>query len=551
MAHNTTSTARESPALALLVIAVCLFFAYSSALFIPYAHRDDPSRIVYYSDSYAPDQRITPSQTDNWGMSITAHLKEWDLSIGRPFQYLWQRTLFQFTSTVGDMCWMRFVGLVGAVLFAWTVFISLRQAGWGFHHSLGLALCLGFLPAVQATVSWASANHGVWAAFLGCLAGYLCQRSVPGRHRWLRRILSAVFFLSALLLHQAAGMTFWLVVGIMVFSLPRPDRAELKKLFVMAAVGLLAMAAAFVVHQQGTAYGTSSGFLWMHKSHYTDVSLDAGNISTLLTGRLFSTVFSPYVVFAPLSMMSLDIYLYFATHPMHNGSGLIAHLNPLNQFLQVFSCAFFLTTLIGLYFYFEGSRLRRMLLCVAAMGLLFFSYIPVLLTNVTSINHRMMFAISSLEVFYLFLAACGFYRRFLHRKAPPKWGILLLAIALGAFADYNVARFVVWPQALETGLAHYKLSQPEIQKAKRVVFLQPASVPGVCSDDYYSEEFEEPSSATPIWPQPIVNIFRRDIHPKSPSIPVELKRNIEGPYPPPDPDTAVIDMRDVREMGVK
>ena len=156
-----------------------LFLAIFSAVYLPalraeYGVEDD------YVDFAAEVPNLPESLTDEFDREISPG-RAWRRSVaeGRPLNALAQYLTHLMVSELEHLRYVRFVGILGIALLAWSLYRALAGAG---HHRLGAfcvaAVACSALP-FQVWVYWASTATLPLAAALSGFAFLLAERASP------------------------------------------------------------------------------------------------------------------------------------------------------------------------------------------------------------------------------------------------------------------------------------------------------------------------------------------------------------------------------------
>ena len=428
---------------------------------------------------------------------------------GRPTYALLTSLSFAPLNAIGDLRYLRLLGVVGITLLAGKLYRTLVLKGWDLYQSFLLAVIICTLPPFQIYAAWAFTAFAPFAALLASLASSLAEQAF-GEPRPLYRCgffsASVLLLLLALTIYQPAAMFFWVFAAISVFQ---PDT---------------------------TLQHILRRFLWYLASAFTGLILGFG------VQRLGMAIYGADRLGPGRSRLTLDLWgkvSWFFEEPLLNA------LNVVNIFPTPWlACSITIFIGGGLLLYFRGGVKERLLQSAVALTIIFLSYLPNLVVAENWASYRTQVALTSVIVVYAFLALWGYGRLF--RRPVGRLiltaGLGIVALASSFLAAWNVSAYFAIPQSRELELMRARLVQPNLADIRSIYIIcarwYDSIAPGVRYD-----EFGLPSSAHPWSPAPMVYLLLREKNSERADIPIEIAP-ANGPADPP-PDALVMDMREL------
>ena len=497
-----------------------LFLAIFSAVYLPvlraeYGVEDD------YVDFAAEVSNLPASLTDEFGREITPG-RAWRRHIaeGRPLQGLAAYLAYGMASELEHHRYVRFAGILGIALLAWSLYRVLAGAG---HHRLGAfcvaAVACSALP-FQVWVYWASTATYPLAAALSGFAFLLADRASPHTHRnperkWWSAAGAGATLLAALAIYQPAAMFYWVFAAAV---LPTPNRAPgdlFRKLRRHCAIAAPALAA---------SYGLAVLGLTLYPRH-----LDRMALVSDLPGQIewfFLRVFH----------LAANFALPSPSWPF------LPDLDPpevLESADRIVGWAFFLVVSWGLVLYFRTAGGKARWRYGAAIFLLAAAFLPALVMEQGLLKYRTLAAPSALIVLYAYFGAQGFARAFRRRSLPgPALAVAALAGLLSA--AYQVRVFLVEPQVREMEILRGELTGRDFSGARRIVLLQPTPLHTLAP--FRHLEFGRPSSAWELPARAMVFLTLRETAPARAHLPI-VRVPGDAPEPTPGPGDLVVDLK--------
>lgn len=426
------------PALRVFVAYVAAFvLVYSPALFTSYGFIDD-----YF--------QLASALQGATALGIRQHI-----SFGRPLQGVLIVSSFSLMRDVGDIRWLRLVGIVGIAVLAWLLHRVLAASGRGPVTALLLPLVIGLTLPMQVWAAWAICAFFPYAAAIAG-AAYLAVEAAlraTSRRATCGLFAAAVFLLIAsLAIYQPAAMVFWVVAAIRLLTTNTAPRH-------IARVGGAALAV--MICALGLAYGIFQ--------------------ATVRLWPLFSTV--------PLHLQRAQVttdpagkLIWFVAEVLVNAANLLQWRPSALEAVLVYAALGG-----GLALYFSGSARARLGKLTAAVALLPLCYLPNLITAEDWASYRTQVALAALIVIYAAMALLGYAHtaaRFWRRAdslAAPHAGRLelrvlapLLVVACLAFAfaaATGVYQGFARPQQIEYALLRQQLRAAPLAPGRTIYVL--------------------------------------------------------------------------------
>jgi len=477
---------------AFVLLAGVLLLCYASVLVTPYAFLDDYFILAE-------------------GIRGEGGTRTQVIASGRPTYAFLLHLAFHAMRDIGDLRYLRLLGVLGIALLAWSFYRTLVFAGWDEYLSLLLSVFVVTMPPFQVYASWATTAFYPFAALAAGGAVHVAERAFSEPRPLLRWGLvggAVLLMLIALTIHQSAAMFFWVFAAILLF---KPD---------------------------ATLPDTVRRLLWYSGIVFAGLILGFGMY------KLGTTLYE-HALLPTRSHLIQDVWekaLWFFRYPLMNAFNL-AKLSPKRWLALV--VVFFIIG--GLIQYFRGKAGERLWQIGIAAALLPLSYLPNLMIAENWSSYRTQSALTSVVVMYAFLALWG-YSRILRRPTATLFLTVMLGFAaLGSslLAAYNVDAYFARPQLLELNFMRGQLTRQDLTQASSIYIIgakwQDSIAPAVRYD-----EFGFPSSAASWVPRPAVYLLLRELSPERSSLPLELAP-VDGPVSPP-PTALIVDMRKLSSL---
>lgn len=195
---------------------------------------------------------------DDWlllqeGLTRSEQIFDHSIATGRPLSALIGAAVTAASPDVGDLRWLRLVGVLGIAGVGVVVALLLRSTGVRRPRALATAAVVCALPAYQVVAAWASLFVAPLAVLLALGAGLLLPDRL-GRRTLARAALALLLLVSSMTIYQPAAMCFWLVPLAVVLERRLRDRRQvLLAALSFGAVFTAAAVAGLVALKVGTA----------------------------------------------------------------------------------------------------------------------------------------------------------------------------------------------------------------------------------------------------------------------------------------------------------
>ena len=506
-----------------------LFLAIFSAIHLPvlraeYGVEDD------YADFAAEVAGLPESVTDEFGREMTPG-RAWRRSVseGRPLEALAKYLTYRMVSELGHLRYVRFVGILGIALLAWSLYRVLAGAGHDRFRSFCVAaLACSALP-FQVWVCWATTATHPLAAALSGFAFLLADRafSTPPPHththrthqnskrKWWSAGGAGVVLLAALAIYQPAALFYW-VFAAAVLPAPGRTRGDLfRRLRWHCAIAAPALAASYGLAVLGRT------LFPLHLDRMALVSDIPGQIE-----RFFLRVFHRAANFA---LPSPSWPFLPDTDPPEVPESAD----------RIVGWVFFLVVSWGLVLYFRTAGGKARWRYAAAIFLLAAAFLPFLVMEQGPLKYRTLAAPSAVIVLYAYFGARGFARA-LGRRSLPGLALPIAALAGVLSAAYHLRVFLVEPQVREMEILRGELTGRDFSGVRRIVLLQPTPLHTLAP--FRHLEFGRPSSAWELPARAMVFLTLRETAPAQARLPV-VRVPGDAPPPTPGPGDLVVDLK--------
>ena len=463
-----------------------------------------------YAIDRESDRGLTPGQA--WRRNVPE---------GRPLNALAKYLTYRRVSELEHHRYVRFMGILGISLLAWSLFRLLVGAGHGRLRAFCVAAAACSTLPFQVWAHWTSTATYPLAAALAGFAFLLADRALstpPPLQKWLSAGGAGVVLLAALAVFQPAAM-FYFVFAAAVLPAPGRSLGDLfRKLGGHCAIAAAALAA---------SYGLAVVGLRLYPMHVDRTAL-----------------VSLSEVPGQLKWFLLQAFHYAANFALPSPSSLFlpdtgSTVSP-ETADRIVGWVFFLLVSWGLVLYLRTAGGNGRWKYGAALFLLAVTFLPVLAPEVHSIRYRTLAAPSAILVLYAFFGVEGFARTLRRRSLP---GLVMGAAALAGVlsAAYQVRVFLVEPQVREMEFLRGELARSDLSQVRRLYILQPT--PEATFAPLRQLEVGRPSSHVRASLQAMVFLVLRETAPAYAHLPVIPVR----PHDPltPLPDSLVLDLRDL------
>ena len=490
-----------------LFLAVFLT-VYAPVVLTPYAFNDDFFNLA---------EALQKSQS---GLIIQK------ISEGRPLHALLTDVIsFRATRDIGGLRYLRFVGVLGITVLAWSVFRLLVRTGCGHAQSFCVCVIMATTPSFQIYAAWATTAFYSYSALVSGLAFALAERAVDEQRRlpkWLLGAGASLALLIALTIYQPAAMFFWVFAAVVVLKPETPQRDMIRRLVGYCFIVMTGLLLGFGVYILGSLY-----------------------LDHLARGGLVQDIPRKAV--------------WFFRDPLPNAVNFVS-LSPshwlfpegplfVDRFHRAVNISIggsiFIFVLGGLALYFQGTRKERLQKLGVAVSLLPLSYLPQLVAFNRSAVYRGLLSLTSIVVVYMFFAFQGYAQHL--RRPLSSFGanavIGSVALASALLATYHVQTYFVAPQVQELEIMRSQLTQKDLSSV-RGIYVICSTWRDTLAPLVRYDEFGFPSSAVSWAARAMVFLLLRDMAPDYAHLPITVV-SADDPIEP-SSDSLVVDMRNLR-----
>ena len=436
------------------------------------------------------------------GISVRRSISE-----GRPLFALKQYLVHGVVSEIEHLRYVRFLGIVGVSLLAWSLYRLLARSGHRRFRSFCVAAIAGTTLPFQVWVHWADpATHPFAAALSGFAALVADRASSSSRGRkWLPAGGAVVLLSSAHALYQPAAMFYWVFAAVILLDPERVPREMFRKSGWHSAIGAAGLAAAWGLAFLG---------------------------STLYPARPVRFGIAP----------DLPDRLAWLLHPFQHALGFAVPsphqwLPPDGGSLLPWTILIVIAAGLPPFLRSAGGGARSKY-GVAAL-FLFLCFLPFLAAETRSM-YRLLAAPSALIVLYAYFGVEGLARAFRFRILP---GFVAGAAAIACVlaASYQVRVLLVEPQVEEMEYLRGALTEEDLSRVRHIYIVQPT--PRTTLAPLRNHYLGRPSSQNRWISRAMVLALLSETAPAHTRIPVTTVR-FDEPLTP-LPDSLVVDLRNL------
>ncbi len=494
------------PALGLF-LAVFLT-AYAPALMTPYAFLDD---YVWLHSALLGDVG-----------GIIAKIKS-----GRPLYGLLLDVMTLSSAAVrdiSDLCYLRFLGIVGIAVLAWSMFRLLLRTGWEHAQSFFLSVILCTTLPFQVYAAWAVTAFYPYSALTSILAFALAEWAFKEQGcllKWLIGTGASLALLTALTIYQPAAMFFWVFAAVILLKPDMPLYDVLRRFGWYGLIVMVGMLLGFVVYQLGS-------------SLYPDVPVRTVLVVQHIPAKAVWFLCEALPNALNFALLSPAHWLFSDGSPVRS-----AFQRTVDMVIAWSVCVLIVG---GLMLYVRGTRRERLWKLGIAGALLPLSYAPNLLVAENWASYRTLSSLTSIVVVYAFFAFQGYAQCLRRSLSPASMNAIMggIAIACALSAAYHVRTYFVVPQVRELELMRSQLSEEELSGVRGIHVIRPGWQNTLAPLVRY-DEFGLPSSShAALVPRDMVFLLLRDMIPDYAHLPVTHVA-AGGPIDPP-PGSLVMDM---------
>ena len=465
--------------------------------------------MTVYASVWSLDFGITDDYPDFFYGTEGAHVEKRVLE-GRPLLALLGLFFTSLATELEDLRYIRIVGIVGIALLAWSLFQVLVRAGYGRFQSFCVGAIVGTSLPFQLCAAWATlAYSSPYAAASSGLAFLLADRAYddPSPRRWVTMGGAILCLLAAFAIYQPVAMFFWVFVAIRLLKPEGISSSDILRRFAWYCVVVATSAVlGFALYKLGPA-----------------IYPDYHHVSR---GGLISIEDIPERI----------VWFY---HPLKDSLNFLFIQDFYRNSLLPVTITITSFIVAGLVLYFRGGIGRRLLNMALAVTFLFLSHIVMLTVERHEGGYRVLPALVSLIILYLYLALQG-YLSLLHRFAlPRRANVVVGAVTIACLlaAAWQVRSYFVLPQVRELAFISSQLAHHDLSEYRGIHIIRPGPF-----DEFVSMQYSAASSRFPWTVKPIIGFVLRDLAAEYASLPVTSSA-FDDPSPPPQ-GSLVVDIRE-------
>jgi hypothetical protein len=438
---------------------------------------------------------------------------------GRPLFAILLTLAMHPLSTIGDLRYLRFDGVLGIALIAWTVYILLRRGGVTRWLAILLPIFVCTLPPFPVYAAGADCAIFPYAMLLSIASYYLL---VAAARRYNERLAAAGLVVAAITLQTASMMIYqpaamaiiaFMAGHLMLYGPKQPMRRH------VTLAALVVLAVGVSLGMDFVASKTLPSLLYPREAAISRNSLVSAPLQK--AGWFFSTALP----------RTFDLYLLSHDHRLIAAMAAVV--------ATLFAGGIWLISRDPTHPRDIKLRLLRTLCAVACLPL---AYLPNLLVNEDWSSFR---TLTGMEMIVTLGIGGGLIS--LSQVKDVRWtrlaasGALILALAGVGLAAYTVnAEFAVSEMA-ELNFATQQLVAQDRPGATEVIFFQP-KISDTTAPIAISDEFGVSSTAESWVPAPLVHLVLSERHSANRDLPVVLVppgQSMQVPL-----TAIVVDMRD-------
>jgi hypothetical protein len=499
MLSTPQRVSRRAHAAALGGYLAVFLLAYAPALVVPYAFADD---YAYLGDS------------------LQGHLSQSEVALqiqwGRPTVGFLLQLAFGLMRDIGDLRYLRLVGVIGVALLAWLLYRALLAAGLARAWALVIPLIICAMPPFQVYVGFAETALNVFAALLGGVALLTADRALDTwqrteHQRWLSLLLGLAavgLVLLGLTLYPPATMVFWVFAAIRLFMVER-SLVEVARRFVAYLVCMVIAFAGEYVLMKILA-------LWVTFGHVSVTDFMHAVLSTQPSGDSRTAVVQD----------KLGKVIWFVREPLVNALNL-GKLPPTARMALIVG----VLIMFGLLLYMRGGPWTRLGKLAVALAIVPLSYAPNLLAAENWASYRTEAGLTALVALYACLAFLGSMRAAEARLKLDSRRLCTATLLVGAAASVVLAGVTVTREFVIPQYVEYQYMVGRVRAAIRAttgtIYVIPACWCDSIAPVVIYDEFGLPSTAQPWVPQPMVYDILHEIAPAKIGLRVVLVNGTE------------------------
>ncbi len=480
----------------LLLLFVSVICCYWEVLVKPYAFSDD---YVFFYTASLTGGLVDPSM----------------IIFGRPLDFYLLQGAFSLSHKIGDLRYVRLIGISGIALVACLLNDMLLKLGWKRLSAASTAFIICTLPSFQVFAAWAVAAFYPLAICASLMSASLAEKGY--KKLWDSRKLFNV--VGAIVLTAGAAMIY-----------------QPTALYSCVAIVI------FLLAENTAAGGFVRRLLW----HLSILLSGLGVAFAQLKFMQYLSPVPPATDRSRLANNVLEKIVWFLKEPLTNSLNL-HQLFPLRYF--TYGCGFIILT--GLFLSVRGRVLKRLFLIMIFLSLIPLSYLPNLIIAESWPAYRSLVALGSLVALYAVIALRGYTQFLGDRLRETLFSSILVvgAIACGISASHNVHVYFVCPQLAELQFIRDRLSEYDSSHIKRICLVMSSWRDHIAPGLRYDEFGVLTSSTSNGAAQAMVYAVFKEWNPLFDPLQAGLlDRCQEGNIPSGREDTIVLDMRDMRNI---
>jgi hypothetical protein len=492
---------RSEPLLVLLGYVAVFLLVFLSVIVTPFGFYDSYA-VLHSSDTGTMWHDVYPS-----------------VAGGRPLFAILLTLAMRPLSTIGDLRYLRFDGVLGIALVAWAVYILLRRAGVTRWLAILLPLFVCTLPPFQVYGAWAECAIFPYAMLLSIASYYLL---VAAAQRFTERpaavglVVAAITLQAAsMMIYQPAAMAIiaFMAGHLILYGPKQPIRSQ------VTLAALVTLAVGVSLAMDFVASKTLPTLLYPREAAISRASLVSAPLPK--AGWFFSTALP----------RTFDLYLLSHDHRLIAAMALLV--------ATLFAGGIWLISRDPTHPRNIQLRLLRTLCVVACLPL---AYLPNLLVNEDWSSFR---TLTGMEMIVAFGISGGLIS--LSQVKDVRWtrvatsGTLMLALAGVGLAAYTVNVEFAVPEMAELNFATQQLVAQDRPGATEVIFFQ-SKISDTIAPIAISDEFGVSSAAESWAAAPLVYLVLSERHSPNRDLPVVLVppgQSVQVPLA-----AIVVDMRD-------
>jgi hypothetical protein len=436
-------------------------------------------------------------------------LKLW-LGAGRPVTAILAHYAFQLIHTVSQLHFLRIITITGVTLLGILLyFIIYHHYRWDKKVSIILTLILCVIPSIQVTVAWAqyfAIPLGlICAASSALVMSKAVESELSKRAKIARIAFSAILLVLALLIQQAAGMYYWVVVALEFLDHSRSSRYTIKSVVSYLAVWLVDILIAYIF-------------------------IKIGNVAA--PGYAYRTALVHNIP---------EKIVWFFKEPLFRSLSILLT----NKSLPLALCVAVIAG-IGLWLHFTKSQSQNKVLRMSVLLMLVpLCYLPNLVIAENWPSYRTQFALASLVVIYFISGINNIIEQVFPNPDLMnlfKTGFLGTLAVVGLFsANYHIVVDFSWPQSVEWSYLKSQILDNDLNKIEEIDIIRAHWLDSLSTA--VLDEFGFPTTYPNSAPEPMLRLMLMEMGVDKP-----IKVNV---YPPgkeveQTPAQLVIDMGKLR-----